>query len=71
MTRPPQRALLYTIIAGGLLSFTIEVLQFFIPQRNSGITDIITNTLGAALGAGVAISAIGRMIFGTRKPVSN
>ncbi|HEY2119394.1 MAG TPA: VanZ family protein [Candidatus Acidoferrum sp.] len=70
MTRPPQRALLYTIIAGGLLSFTIEVLQFFIPQRNSGITDIITNTLGAALGAGVAISAIGRMIFGTRKPVS-
>lgn len=70
MTRPPQRALLYTIIAGGLLSLTIEVLQFFIPQRNSGITDIITNTLGAALGAVVAISAIGRMILGTRNPVS-
>jgi hypothetical protein len=70
MTRPSQRALLYAIIAGGLLSLTIEVLQFFIPQRNSGITDIITNTLGAALGAVVAISAIGRMILGTGNPVS-
>ncbi len=45
------RALLYTTLLGALLSFSIELMQASIPQRASGITDIITNTLGAFLGA--------------------
>ena len=50
-TRTRWKAVLATAIVCGLLSLAIEVVQFYIPRRGSGITDIITNTLGAAVGA--------------------
>lgn len=50
-TKSRQTAVLQTILAGGILSFVIEVLQAYIPRRGSGTTDIITNSLGSALGA--------------------
>jgi len=50
-TRTRWKAILATAIFCGLLSLAIEVVQFYIPRRGSGITDIITNTLGAAVGA--------------------
>jgi len=39
-------------------------LQSYIPRRASGITDIITNTLGAALGALLVRSTIVSSILG-------
>lgn len=50
-TRSRWKAILIATVACGTFSFVIEILQYYIPRRGSGITDIITNTLGAALGA--------------------
>jgi VanZ family protein len=47
----------------GRLSFVVEVVQAYIPQRDSGITDIITNTLGSALGALLARPTLIRAIL--------
>ncbi len=44
-------AIIIATASAGFLSLVIEVLQYYIPRRGSDITDIITNSLGAALGA--------------------
>ncbi|HKI53123.1 MAG TPA: VanZ family protein [Anaerolineales bacterium] len=41
------------LILGASLSFGIETLQLFIPARTASTLDILMNTLGAGLGAGL------------------
>ena len=40
-----------TWVSGALLSYAIEFLQLYIPSRDSGWQDILTNSTGAAVGS--------------------
>jgi len=49
----PQRV----ILAGGLLSFTVEFLQQWIPGRDPSLGDILSNTISTALGVLLVVAA--------------
>ncbi len=51
LNRNVSQATIVTILCGAAISLTIEILQEYIPGRDSGLLDVFTNTLGASLGA--------------------
>ena len=50
VVRPIRKPALVTIVLGAALSFTIEFIQWYLPTRESGMTDLVTNTLGTGIG---------------------
>jgi VanZ family protein len=70
LTRSRGKAILHATLMGGSLSFLIEVLQAYIPQRVSGTTDIITNTLGSLLGAILARPNLVRSVLRKAKLIT-
>lgn len=47
-----------TIVTSGFISMTIELIQAFLPNRFSSLTDVLCNTAGGLAGALLAASAI-------------
>jgi hypothetical protein len=50
VTRQTKHAMGWTLIIGFAVSMTIEVLQWFLPTRDSGMSDLITNSIGTGCG---------------------
>jgi VanZ family protein len=50
MAKRSGRSALLVVFLGFLLSLTIEALQRLLPNRDSGMSDVFTNTVGTALG---------------------
>ena len=47
---PSWRLIILAILGGIALSFIIEILQAYLPTRNSSLSDLIFNTFGTGLG---------------------
>ena len=45
------RTVLFTVIIGFAISLSIEILQVFLPSRDSSLLDVMMNTLGTWIGA--------------------
>ncbi|MCT1396192.1 VanZ family protein [Microbacterium sp. p3-SID338] len=54
-------------VAGGLLSVLIEVVQAFLPSRVPALSDVLANTTGTFLGAGLACLLLTAVSAGLRR----
>ena len=69
--RKLRRAALFTILLGCVATLTIETLHPYLPTRDSGMTDLITNTLGTCLGGAMyRVGAVRMLCFAILNRIS-
>jgi hypothetical protein len=71
VARRVKRPALTAILLGALVSLMIEILQAYLPTRDSGTTDIITNTLGTGVGVALFCSGPMQSLFGKVRYLNN
>jgi len=52
--RPRSAGLTVALAAGALLSFSMEMLQMYVPTRDASVADLLSNAAGAAIGGALA-----------------
>lgn len=57
-----KTTLIYTLLAGALFSYAIELTQLYIPYRDSGWLDVFTNATGSVVGD-VCAFLVGEWVF--------
>ena len=50
----PARRIAHSVVIGAAMSFAMESLQMYVPPRVASSLDLVTNTIGAALGGAIA-----------------
>jgi glycopeptide antibiotics resistance protein len=58
--RKTKHAALITILIGATVSLAIEYFQSYLPTRFSGVSDLITNTVGTWIGVKLCSLVLGR-----------
>src|SRR5215831_318119 len=54
--RQPSTRFATAVAVGALLSFLMEWAQMFVPTRDAGWGDVVSNTVGAGLGGAAALA---------------